>query len=54
MWNIDKGEDKGANKWEAKDDQDYLNLLSIHLRAESESEEAKKSQMKEKMRKWKK
>ena len=54
MGDIDKGEDECADKGEAEDDQDYLNLLSIHLRAESESEKAKKSQMKEKMRKWKK
>jgi len=31
---IDKGEDECADKGEAEDDQDYLNLLSIHLRAE--------------------
>ena len=33
---VDEGEDKGADKGEAKDDEDYLNLFSIHLRAESE------------------
>ena len=38
MGDIDKGEDECADKGEAEDDQDYLNLLSIHLRAESESE----------------
>jgi len=32
---IDKGEDECADKGEAEDDQDYLNLLSIHLRAKS-------------------
>jgi len=31
---VDEGEDKGADKGEAKDDEDYLNLFSIHLRAE--------------------
>ena len=36
MGDIDKGEDECADKGEAEDDQDYLNLLSIHLRAESE------------------
>ena len=39
MGDIDKGEDECADKGEAEDDQDYLNLLSIHLRAESESEQ---------------
>jgi len=31
MGDVDEGEDEGADKGEAKDDQDYLNLLRIHL-----------------------
>ena len=35
MWDVDQSEYEGADEWEAKDDQDYLNFLPIHLGAEN-------------------